>query len=184
MITAATVLSGAMFVSGCKSAPELTAAQAQTLIQGKYDQDAATGATIMVFDQGMQQGVSAKYWDRSKAYPNKYWADFKLTADGKKVLKLPSGTDVIEWRPESLDDKNFSIPIVTAAANHLKARGVQDPQDEMGGTRTATYTEVVSLDGVPAPLQDMARDPGNQLSKKKTASFTLEGGAWKLGSIN
>ncbi len=37
------------------------------------------GAAITVDDQGMMQGATAKYWERTKVYPNKYWADF--TAD-------------------------------------------------------------------------------------------------------
>jgi len=35
--------------------------------------------------------VTAKYWDRVKAYPNNYWADFKLTDEGKKVVTLAKG---------------------------------------------------------------------------------------------
>ena len=42
-------------------------------------------------------------------YPNKYWADFKLTDAGKKAVKLPNGGDTIEWRPSGLDDKNYSV---------------------------------------------------------------------------
>jgi hypothetical protein len=30
----------------------------------------------------------------------------------------------------------------------------------------------------------MAHDPGNKLSTKRTATFALEAGAWKLESIN
>jgi hypothetical protein len=36
---------------------------------------------------------------------------------------------------------------------------------------------------VPAPLQEIAHNPGNKLSGKKTATFSLDGGAWKLASI-
>src|SRR5579871_3134765 len=81
----------ALALAGCKSAPDFTAANAQALIQAKYDADQPVSANIRVDDRGMQQGVTAKYWDRSKAFPIKYWADFKLSADGKKVVKLPSG---------------------------------------------------------------------------------------------
>jgi hypothetical protein len=173
-----------LLFSGCKSAPELTAAQAQALIQAKYDQDPPVGANITVHDMGMQKGVTAKYWDRSKAYPNKFWADFALSADGKKVIKLANGGDTIQWRPESLDDKNFSVVITTVATNHLKAHDVKDPQDEVGDTKSAVYTEGVDLTGVPPALQEMAHDPGNKLSTKRTATFALDGGAWKLQSIN
>jgi len=170
-------------LSGCKSAPELTAAQAQALIQAKYDQTPPVGANITVDDLGMRMGVTAKYWDRSKAYPNKFWADFTLSPDGKKAVKLPGGGDTIQWRPESMTDKNFSVIVVTTAANHMKARDVKDPVDETGGTKSVVFTESVNLDGVPSALQDIAHNPGNKLSGKKTATFALDGGAWKLVSI-
>jgi hypothetical protein len=176
-------LGAALVLSGCKSAPELTQAQAQALIQAKYDATPAVGANVTVSDLGMQQGANAKYWNRTKVYPNKYWADFTLTPDGKKALKLTTAGDVIQWRPDSPTDKKFSIVVVTVAANHLKAKDVETPQDDVGGTKTAIYTEAVSLDGVPAPLADIAHNPGNKLSSKQTATFALDGGAWKLQSI-
>jgi hypothetical protein len=74
--------------------------------------------------------VTAKYWERTKLYPNKYWADFTLTPEGKKARQLPDGGDVIKWRPESPTDKNYSVIVVTVAANHLKARDLKDVQDE------------------------------------------------------
>jgi hypothetical protein len=178
------VLSGGVLLTGCKSAPDLSAADAQKLIQAHYDATPAAGANLAVDDLGMRQGFTAKYWVRTKEYPNKYWADFTLTPDGKKVVALPSGKDVIEWRPESADDKNYSITVISMATNHLKARDVKDPQDEVGGTKASTYTESVSLDGVPPALQDIAHNPGNQLSFKRTATFALDGGAWKVQSIN
>jgi hypothetical protein len=184
ILGAVALLGAGLLFSGCKSAPDLTAANAQTLIQAKYDQDPPVGINIRVSDLGMRQGVTAKYWDRSKAYPNNYWADFKLTPDGKKVIILPVVGDLIQWRPESTDDKNFSVVVTTVAKNHLKAHDVQDPQDEVGGTKSAVFTEAVSLDGVPGALQDMAHDPGNKLSSKRTATFALDNGAWKLQSIN
>ena len=91
---------------------------------------------------------------------------------------------MIEWHADSLDDKNYAVVVTAVATNHLKARDVNDPQDEVGGTRSAVYSESVSLEGVPAPLEDMAHDPGNKLSTKRTATFALEAGAWKLESIN
>jgi hypothetical protein len=69
------------------------------------------------------------------------------------------------------------------AANHLRAHDVKDPQDDAGG-KGASFTEAVNLDGVPGPLQDIAHNPGNQLSYKRQAEFALDGGAWKLVSIN
>ncbi len=173
-----------LLATGCKSAPDLTAAQAQALIQAKYDASPAVGAAINVSDLGMRQGVTAKYWDRSKAYPNNYWADFKLTPEGKKVVTLAGGGDEIQWRPDSTVDKTFSVVVTAVATNHLKAKDVKDPQDEVGGTKSVVYTEAVSLDGVPSALGDIAHNPGNKLSTKKTATFALDGGAWKLESIN
>ena len=170
-------------LSGCKSAPELTAAQAQALIQAKYDQTPAVGVNITVDDLGMRMGATDKYWDRTKVYPNKFWADFTLTPDGKKAIKLWSGGDTIQWRPQSAEDKSYSVVVVTTAVNHLKARDVKDPVDEVGGTKSVIYTESVNLEGVPSPLQDIAHNPGNKLSGKKTATFAVDGGAWKLVSI-
>jgi hypothetical protein len=183
VLTALAVLGAGLLVSGCKSTPELTAAEAQTLIQAKYDQTPPVGASIAVDDLGMREGATAKYWDRTKIYPNMYWADFTITPDGKKAFTLPAGGNVIQWRPESADDPHYSIVVVTVAANHLKAKDVQDPQDEAGGTKTAVYTEAVNLDGVPGALADIAHNPGNKLGSKKTATFALDGGAWNLNSI-
>lgn len=180
----AALLGAGLLITGCKSAPDLTAASAQALIQAKYDASPPVGVNIRVNDLGMRQGVTAKYWDRSKAYPNRFWADFTLTADGKKAVILPTVGDVIQWRPESMDDKDFSVVVTTVATNHLKAHDVKDPQDEVGGTKSVVYTEAVSLEGVPSALQDIAHNPGNKLSSKRTATFALDGGAWTLQSIN
>jgi len=186
LIGAGLLATGLMF-TGCKTAPSLTAADAQALIQAKYDQTAAVGANIAVNDLGMRQGATAKYWDRTKVYPNKYWADFTLSADGKKAIKLPGGGDVIQWRPDSIADTHFSVVVVTAAANHLKAKDVQEPQDEtvpgVTTAKSAGFTEAVNLDGVPDALQQIAHNPGNKLSTKRHADFSLENGAWVLHSI-
>lgn len=184
---AVALLSAGVFLAGCKSAPELTQADASKLIQAKYDQAAPVGTNITVNDLGMRQGVTAKYWTKSKDYPNKFWADFTLTADGKKALKLPGGGDVIQWRPETATDKNYSVIVVTVAANHLKVHDVTNIQDEvLPGVTTAkgaTFTEAANLDGVPDALQNIAHNPGNKLSTKRQADFSLEDGAWKLHSI-
>jgi len=177
------LLGAGMILTGCKSAPELTSAQAQALIQARYDQTPAVGANVVVDDLGMRMGATAKYWNRTTIYPNKFWADFKLTPDGKKALKLQDGTDLIKWRPDNADDKDYSIVVVTVAANHLKAHDVQDPQDDVGG-KGASFTEAVNLDGVPDALQQIAHNPGNKLSSKRQAEFALDGGAWKLVSIH
>ena len=70
----------------------------------------------------MQQGVNANYWLGTKRYPNGYWADFNLTPDGKKVLKLPKGGDVIQWRPDSPSDAQYVIAVVPLVDSHLKAQ--------------------------------------------------------------
>jgi hypothetical protein len=174
-------------LAGCKSAPDLTPTQALALVQAKYDQTASVGTNILVNDEGMRAGATGKLWDRTKVYPNKLWADFNLTADGKKAVVLPGGGDVIEWRPASLDDQNYTIVVTTVAANHLRAHDMGDLQDEMlagsGTSKEGKYTEGVNLTGVPQLLQDIAHNPGNRLSTKKQADFALENGAWTLKSI-
>ncbi|MGD0629194.1 MAG: hypothetical protein ABR987_07570 [Terracidiphilus sp.] len=178
------LLSAGLLFAGCKSAPELTTANAQALIQAKYDQSPPQGASITLHELGMKKGVTARYWDRSKAYPNHIWVDFKLTPEGAKAVAILGGKNEIEWHPATVDDPNYAVVVTTVATNHLKARVVKDPQDEVGGTKGVVYNESVSLDGVPAPLQDMAHDPGNKLSATRTATFALDNGAWKLESIN
>ena len=170
-------------LAGCKSAPDLTAASAQQMIQAQYDQAAPVGTAIRVDDAGMQEGARSKYWERTKVYPNKFWADFKLTDAGKKVVKLSSGGDVIEWRPDSPTDKNYFIVVTTVVANHLKAHDVKDPADDLGGTKSVVLNEAVNMEGVPQDLQDMAHNPGNKLVTKRTATFSLQNGAWKLDSV-
>ncbi len=181
------LMSVGLALVGCKTAPDLTQTQALALIQAKYDQMPPVGANILVNDLGMRQGITAKYWTRTTFYPNKFWADFKLTPDGQKVVKLPAGGDVIQWRPDSLNDTNYSIMVVTTQANHLKARDIGEVQDEvLPGVTTAKgvqFIEGVDLTGVPGPLQDIAHNPGNQLSTKRQADFELANGAWKLHSI-
>jgi hypothetical protein len=174
---------GTSVMVGCKSAPELTAASAQQMIQAQYDQAAPVGANIRVDDPGMLAGARAKYWERTKVYPNKFWADFKLTDAGKKVVKLPSGGDTIEWRPQHESDHNFAVIVTTVQTNHLRAHDVKDPTDDIGGTKTVQFNEAVSLDGVPQDLQDMAHNPGNKLVTRRTATFSLQNGAWKLDSV-
>ena len=177
-------LGAGLLLTGCKSAPELTQANALALIQAKYDQTPPVGANIAVGDLGMRQGVTDRYWDRTTVYPNRFWADFTLTPEGKKALKLPKGGEVIQWRPENAGDNGYSIVVVTAAANHLKARDIKEIQDETGGGKGADFTESIVWDGVPGPLQDIAHNPGNKLSAKRHAEFVLDGGAWKLQGIN
>jgi hypothetical protein len=175
-------LGAGLWMAGCKSSPDLTQAQALTMIQAKYDQTPAAPVSITVNDTGMQQGGTAKYWTETKRYPNGYWADFTLTPDGKKVLTLAGGASVIQWRPDSPSDPHFVIVIQSVATNHLKARNVGEIQT-VGDTRIASFTEDVNLDGLPQPLANMAHNPGNKLSSLRQATFVLTNGAWTLQSI-
>lgn len=184
---AVALLGVGVVLAGCKSAPELTQTQALALIQANYDHGQPQGISIEVNNDGMVQGALAKYWNRTTIYPNKYWADFKLTDDGKKVVTLPNGGDKIEWRPDSLDDKNYTYRMVTVQANHLRAHDLGDITDEMlSGVDTAKgadFTEGVDLTGVPDTLQQIAHNPGNRLSAKRHADFALVNGAWTIHSV-
>ncbi len=175
-----------LFVAGCKSVPPLTANQAQSLIQAKYDQSAPTPITITLRNDGMVQGDTAKYWDRTKVYPNGLWADFTLTPDGKKLIAIPGGGDVIEWRPMTAGASNYSVNVNTVIATHLKAINIRNIQSEvLPGASTAMgcdYDEVVDFTGVPAPLAAIGHNPGNQISMQRHADFSLVNGAWVLQS--
>jgi hypothetical protein len=164
----------------------MTQDQAKAMIQAKYDKDPGTVFNIAVNDRGMQQGVHANYWLGVKRYPNGYWGDFKLTPDGVKVLKLQSGGDTIQWRPDgpTTDPKysNYAIVVVPLVTSKLKTRNIGDVQT-IADTRTVTYVEDVDLSGLPAPLQAIAQNPGNKLSTQRVATFTLVNEAWTLKSI-
>jgi hypothetical protein len=183
----AALLGVGMILAGCKSAPELTKEQALKLVQAKYDATAPAGATVVVNDDGMIQGATGKLWDRVKVYPNKYWADFKLTDTGKKAVKLSNGGDTIEWRPSSPTDKSFIVTVITITANHLKAKELGDISDTtvvgVDTAKAAKFNEVVDWTGVPDVVQKIAHNPGNSLSEKRTAEFALENGAWVLHEI-
>jgi len=172
-------------MSGCGSTPDLTKATALALIQANYDQQPAKGVTIEVDQMGLKQGLAANYWKLTKIYPNNRWADYTLTDVGKKALTLDAGGDVIQWRPETGNESHFFV--TTVAANHLKAKEVQDAQDEVvPGVSTAkstVFTESVVLTNVPQPLQDMLHNPGNKPSSKRHADFALNGDAWSVHSI-
>jgi len=177
-----TILTTGAFISGCKSTPPLTQADAQAMIQAKYDQTPPQSFTIVLNDLGMRQGITDKYWEGVKKYANGYWGDFKLTDVGKKQVKLSDGSDVIKWRPDGPNDLRYAYNISTVALNHLKARGVGDVQD-VGPTKVVAFYEDVVLAGVPDALSTLAHNPGNQLSTRRQATFTLDSGAWKLQSI-
>jgi hypothetical protein len=152
------------------------------MIQADYDQSPGVPFDISVDDRGMQQGAQAKYWVGFKRYPNGYWGDFKLTDDGKKVIKLQGGGDVIQWRPDGPTDPKYVVVIVPLMVSHLKARSIGDVQT-LGDSRVVTFMEDVNLDGMPAPLQAIAQDPVNKLTTQRQATFVLTDGAWKLKSI-
>jgi hypothetical protein len=181
------ILAAGMVLTGCKSAPELSDTQALSLIQAKYDQTPPAAVTLVVDDLGMRQGATGKLWDRTKIYPNKFWADFKLTDQGKGTVKLANGGDTIEWRPASAQDTNYSITVSIVPTSHLKAHNLENLQDEMiDGVATAKgadYSEVVDLTGMPDVIQQIGRDPANRLSARRHADFALENGAWVLHGI-
>ena len=178
------ILGVGIMVAGCKSAPELSKDKAMSMIQAHYDAAAPSGFEIRVNNDGMVQGATAKYWQRTTIYPNKYWADFKLTDQGKKLVKLPSGTDVIQWRPNGPTDPDFGIVVTTLVLNHRKPRDIKDIQDIGSKTKTIEFTEGVDLSGLPQPLIAMAHTPGNQLTTTRTATFVLDNNDWKLQSVD
>lgn len=187
VVVALAFLGAGLLLSGCKSAPELTQANALALIQAEYDHRPAAGVNVTVDRLGLGQGITGKLWTLTKIYPNRFWADYTLTADGKKAIKLSGGGDVIQWRPENDGDKGYSVVVVTAVANPLKAHDVGEIQSEtlpgVDMAKGASFTESVNLEGVPDALQAIAHNPGNKLSTKRQADFSLEGGVWKLHSI-
>jgi hypothetical protein len=177
------ILTTATLIGGCKTAPPLTQADAQAMIQAKYDQMPPQPFTIVLNDLGMQQGLTDKYWAGVKKYPNGYWGDFKLTDVGKKQVKLSDGSDVIKWRPDGPNDLRYAYNISTVALNRLKARNLGDIQD-VGPTKVVSYYEDVVLTGVPDALSNIAHNPGNELSTHRQATFVLDNGAWKLQSTD
>ena len=182
-LVALALLSAGLVVAGCKSAPELTKQQAQTLVQAKYDSQPGAPISVNVNDRGMQQGVTAGYWTGLKRYPNGYWADFKVTPAGQKVFKLDAGGDTIQWRPSAPQDPRYAISVTSTAAAKLKADDIGDVQDA-GDNKTVSFNEQLDLSALPAPLADIAHNPGNKLSTKRTATFVLNNGTWGLQSIN
>lgn len=176
------LLGAGMVVAGCKSVPPLAQADALKMVQAKYDQSPPVNTDIVVNDLGMREGITAKYWTGLKKYPNGYWADFKLTPEGQKLVKISGGGDTIQWRPEGPNDPHYAVTMTTVAANKLKARDVQEIED-VGDSKTAGFTEDVDLSGLPDALQGIAHNPGNQISTHRVATFALNGGAWTLQSI-
>lgn len=181
-LVALALLGTGLVVAGCKSAPELTKQQAQSLIQAKYDATPGAPIDINVNDRGMQQGVTAGYWLGVKRYPNGYWADLKVTPAGLKAFKLLSGKDIIEWRPLSPQDPRYAIAVTSLTDAKMKADNLGDIQDD-GSNKTVSFSELMDLSALPAPLAEIAHNPGNRLSTKRVATFVLNNGTWALQSI-
>ena len=178
------VLGIGMMVAGCKSAPPLTQDQALSMIQAHYDALAPSGFDVNVNNSGMISGATAKLWQRTLIYPNKYWADFKLTDTGKKYLKIPSGGEVIQWRPNGPTDTGFSYVLTTTVLKHRKAKDIHDIQDVGSKVKTVSFSESVDLTDLPPAIVDIAHNPGNQLSTTRTAEFDLDAnGTWTLKSV-
>ena len=152
------------------------------MIQARYDQTPAVPASILVNITGMVQGMTAKYWLVTRRYPNGYWVDFTLTPEGKKVLKLASGGDAIQWRPDNPSDPQFSVIVMPLVANQLKASDVGQIQP-VGDSRIVSFTENVDLEGVPAALGEYRPQSRQLTSSSRHATFVLTNGAWTLQSI-
>lgn len=181
------ILGVGLLMSGCKSGPDLTKDAALALIQADYDKRPAEPATIAVDDMGLKQGINSKLFKLTKVYPNNRWADYVLTDDGKKVIKLAGTSDVIQWRPDE-GSKDFHFFVITVAANHLKAKDVSDPQDDVVANvqtaKSAGFTEVYDWTGIPDSVQTIAHNAINRLSARRQANFALVNGAWTVHSIN
>lgn len=186
VLGAVLIMVAGLVATGCKSTPPLSQADAAKMIQAYYDQQPPTSVTVYVDSTGLKQGYDAKYWKLTKVYPNKQWADYDLTDEGKKVLKLEGGKTTIEWRPEDQGKAHFYV--TTVQANHPKITEVSEPQDDVvpgvDTAKSAKFTVDANLDGLPDPVKQMAHDVGNILSERHTAEFALENGAWKVHSVS
>jgi hypothetical protein len=180
------IMGAGLVATGCKSAPPLSQADAQKLIQAYNDQQPPIPIHIYVDYVGLKQGVDAKYWKVVKAFPaNKNWGDLELTDAGKKVYKLEDGTTSIHWRPDEQNKGHFYVD--TVQGSHPKISEVSEPQDDVvPGADTAKsckFTATADLDALPEPVKQMAHLQGNILTGRHTAEFTVENGAWKVHGI-
>ncbi len=183
---AALVLIVSLGTTGCK--PDLSNDQALALIQADYDHRAPAPMVLNLDQSGLQDGLTAKYWELSKIYPNnKLWADYKLTDAGKKLVKLEGGKDVIEWRQDP--QGTFQYEITTIAPLKLKAREVKEIRDEIvpgvkGPGKVVVFMETKDLTALPDALQAIARNnPKNKIANKRQADMALENGAWVFHAI-
>jgi hypothetical protein len=181
------ILGAGLLMNGCKSAPDLTKDAALALIQADYDKRPAEAATIAVDELGLKQGINSNLWKLTKVYPNNRWADYALTDEGKKSIKLAGTGGAIQWRPEE-GSKDFHFFVITMVANHMKAKDVSDPQDDVVANvqtaKSAGFTEVYDWTGIPDSVQTIAHNAINRLSTRRQADFALVNGAWTVHSIN
>lgn len=181
------VTGAGLCVAGCNFTPDLSKTAAITMIQAEYDKRPAEPIIIAVDDMGLKQGLSHNLWKLAKVYPNQRWADYKLTDEAKKSIKLQGGGDTVEWRPEQ-GHNDFHFFIQTAQANHLKAKEVGDPHDDVlagvDSAKGATFNEVENFDNVPDPVALIGHNAINKVSTRRQAAFALVGGNWALHSIN
>lgn len=167
-------------LTGCK--PELTNEQALALIQAHYAQAAPVALTFKIDQTALADGNKAKYWGISKHYPNNLWADFTLTEEGKKLIKLPNGKDVFEWRQDPTG--KFQYEMMTAAPLGLKARDVSEIRKEIvpgvkGQGRVVVFKESYDLSSLPSDLQNVILDnTANKLATTRQADMAFENGAW------
>lgn len=172
-------------LTGCK--PELENDQALALIQAHYDHTAAAPLTFKVDQTALADGVKAKYWEISKRYPNDLWADFKLTDEGKKLVKLPDGKDVFEWRQDPSGKFQFEMTTVTPLK--FKARDVREIRKEVvpgvkGPGRVVVFMEAHDLSPLPNDLQNIIlENANNQIAEKRQADMDFENGAWAFHDI-
>ncbi len=118
--------------------------------------------------------MAAKYWERTKVYPNRYLGRLHADPEGKKVLKLPNGAMYPVAPGKRPAIQNYSVVVTTVATNHLKAQELQDPRTKCfrrGYGQGSRLSRGVNLDGVPDPLVKIAHNPGNKLSTKRHADF-------------
>ena len=181
-----TALAGTIF-AGCNMAPNLDQEGARQLIQAHYASLAPVPIVIMVNRTGLKQGIDAKYWKLTKVYPNNSWADYTLTPEGKQVLALQAGGDVIQWRPDQNGFAHFFV--ATAVATHPRVVNVEPVEDDVipnvPKAKSTWFVEAADFTGVPMPLQDIAHNPGNTntFSTRRQVEFALEGGVWKVHEI-
>ena len=181
------IMGAGMLLNGCNFTPELNQTAAVTMIQADYDKRPAQPATIAVDDMGLKQGINSRLWKLTKVYPNNRWADYALTDEGKKAVKLAAPGDVIQWRPED-GGKEFHFFVTTVAANHMKAKDAGDPQDDVVANvqtaRSVRFTEVYDWNGIPQPVQTIAHNAINRPNSRRQADFALVNGVWTVHSIN